>query len=110
MPTAQAKISALRSRLDETLFRDSPAPTPRAQRPAEWAVIAGLFVLAVLLQMLRVGWSASLHSLWAEDGAVYLSGAVHNGFGGSLFDTYANSIEQTWGGARQVTDHDLTGA
>ena len=30
--------------------------------------------------------------------------------GGGLFDTYANSIEQTWGGARQVTDHDLIGA
>ncbi|MEV7417492.1 helix-turn-helix transcriptional regulator [Streptomyces sp. NPDC089919] len=29
--------------------------------------------------------------------------------GGGLFDTYANSIEQTWGGARQVTDHDITG-
>jgi transcriptional regulator with XRE-family HTH domain len=30
--------------------------------------------------------------------------------GGGLFDTYANSIEQTWGGARQVTDRDLQGA
>ncbi|MEU9414884.1 helix-turn-helix transcriptional regulator [Streptomyces sp. NPDC048272] len=30
--------------------------------------------------------------------------------GGGLFGTYANSIEQTWGGARQVTDHDITGA
>ncbi|MEV6485122.1 helix-turn-helix transcriptional regulator [Streptomyces sp. NPDC051576] len=30
--------------------------------------------------------------------------------GGGLFDTYANSIEQTWGGARQVTEHDFTGA
>ncbi|WP_328970388.1 XRE family transcriptional regulator [Streptomyces sp. NBC_00239] len=29
--------------------------------------------------------------------------------GGGLFDTYANSIEQTWGGARPVADHDLTG-
>ncbi|MCW2904075.1 MAG: helix-turn-helix protein [Streptosporangiaceae bacterium] len=29
--------------------------------------------------------------------------------GGGLFDTYANSIEQTWGGARAVTDQDITG-
>lgn len=29
--------------------------------------------------------------------------------GGGLFDTYANSIEQTWGGARQVTAQDITG-
>lgn len=30
--------------------------------------------------------------------------------GGGLFDTYANSIEQTWGSARPVEDHDITGA
>ncbi|MFV2117060.1 XRE family transcriptional regulator [Streptomyces sp. Act-28] len=29
--------------------------------------------------------------------------------GGGLFDTYVNSIEQTWGGARQVTAQDITG-
>jgi len=29
--------------------------------------------------------------------------------GGGLFDTYANSIEQTWGGARAVTEQDITG-
>ncbi|WP_228982448.1 XRE family transcriptional regulator [Streptomyces sp. DH12] len=29
--------------------------------------------------------------------------------GGGLFDTYANSIEQTWGGARQVTAQDIIG-
>jgi hypothetical protein len=92
MPTARAKISVLRSRLDETLFRDSPPAMPAAQRMPEILVIAGLFLLAILLQMLRVGWSASLHSLWAEDGAVYMSGAVHNGFGGSLFDTYATYL------------------
>lgn len=30
--------------------------------------------------------------------------------GGGLFDTYANSLEQTWGGARQVTNQDFAGA
>jgi hypothetical protein len=30
--------------------------------------------------------------------------------GGGLFDTYANSIDQTWAGARAVTEHDITGA
>jgi hypothetical protein len=87
----RAKISALRGRLDESLFRDPP-PAGSADGRAEVLIFAGLFVLAVLLQMLRVGWSASLHSLWAEDGAVYLSGAVHSGFGGSLFDTYATYL------------------
>ncbi|OKI73364.1 hypothetical protein AMK14_09205 [Streptomyces sp. TSRI0445] len=30
--------------------------------------------------------------------------------GGGLFDTYARSIEQTWGSARPVTDADTVGA
>ncbi|MFE4059870.1 helix-turn-helix domain-containing protein [Streptomyces sp. NPDC059096] len=30
--------------------------------------------------------------------------------GGGLFGTYANSIEQTWGSARPVTELDITGA
>jgi hypothetical protein len=104
MPTAQAKISALRSRLDETLFRDSPAAARAAQRRPALAMITGLFGLAILLQMLRVGWSASLHSLWAEDGAVYLSGAVHSGFGGSLFDTYATYLVFVPRGIAELAD------
>ncbi|NGO79191.1 helix-turn-helix domain-containing protein [Streptomyces sp. YC504] len=30
--------------------------------------------------------------------------------GGGLFDTFANSLQQTWEGARPVTDADITGA
>lgn len=30
--------------------------------------------------------------------------------GGGLFDTFANSVQQTWEGARQVAEHDITGA
>ncbi|HSC20105.1 MAG TPA: hypothetical protein VLC07_00070 [Solirubrobacterales bacterium] len=104
MSTAKAKISALRSRLDETLFRDSPPATPAAQRPAALTVIAGLFGLAILLQMLRVGWSVSLHSLWAEDGVIYLSGAIHSGFGGSLFDTYATYLVFVPRGIAELAD------
>jgi hypothetical protein len=85
-------ILALRHRLDETLFQDPPTPDPAAQSGPRWLLIGGLFVLAILAQMLRVGWSISLHSLWAEDGAIYFSGAVHNSFGGSLFDTYATYL------------------
>lgn len=85
-------ISSLRRRLDESLFQDPPPPDPAVAGAPKWLLIAALFVLAILLQMLRVGWSISLHSLWAEDGAVYFSGAVHSGFTGSLFDTYATYL------------------
>jgi hypothetical protein len=85
-------ISSLRRRLDETLFQDPPPPDPAAQGAPRWLLIGALLVLAVLLQMLRIGWSISLHSLWAEDGPVYFSGAVHSSVGGSLFDTYATYL------------------
>jgi hypothetical protein len=85
-------ITSLRRRLDETLFQDPPPPDPAAQGAPRWLLIGSLFVLAILLQMLRVGWSSSLHSLWAEDGAVYFSGAVHSSVGGSLLDTYATYL------------------
>jgi hypothetical protein len=85
-------IASVRRRLDETLFQDPPASDPAARGASRWLLIGALFVLAILLQMLRVGWSISLHSLWAEDGAIYFSGAVHNGVGGSLFDTYATYL------------------
>jgi hypothetical protein len=84
-------IASLRRRLDESLFRE-PSPAGEGGRAPALLIGGGLFVLAVVLQMLRVGWSPSLHSLWAEDGAVYISGAVHNSFGGSLFDTYATYL------------------
>jgi hypothetical protein len=85
-------ISPLRRRLDETLFQDPPPPDPAAAGAPKWLLVLALFALAILLQMLRVGWSISLHSLWAEDGAIYFSGAVHSSFGGSLFDTYATYL------------------
>ncbi|HEY4779018.1 MAG TPA: hypothetical protein VIH47_05440, partial [Solirubrobacterales bacterium] len=84
-------ISSLRRTLDESLFR-RPAAAPAGKRAPRLLIIGGLFVAAVLLQMLRIGWSTSLHSLWAEDGAIFLSGAVHSSFGGSLFDTYATYL------------------
>jgi hypothetical protein len=89
----QMTISSVRARLDATIFQEPPPPDPAAQGAPRWLAITGLFVFAILLQMLRIGWSISLHSLWAEDGAVYFSGAVHaGGFGGSLFDTYATYL------------------
>jgi hypothetical protein len=85
-------ITSVRRRLDATLFQDPPPPDPAAQGAPRWLLIGGLFVIAILAQMLRIGWSISLHSLWAEDGPIYFSGAVHSSFGGSLFDTYATYL------------------
>ena len=74
-------ITSVRRRLDESLFQDPPPPDPAAQGAPRWLLIGALFALAILAQMLRIGWSISLHSLWAEDGPIYFSGAVHSGVG-----------------------------
>ncbi len=89
-PPIHSTLGSVRRRLYQSLFREPSAGA--SERLPALLIGGGLFVIAILLQMLRVGWSPSLHSLWAEDGAVYLSGAVHNGFGGSLFDTYATYL------------------
>lgn len=89
---SRTTILSVRRRLDETLFQDPPPPDPAAQGAPRLLLIAGLLLLAVLAQMLRIGWSISLHSLWAEDGPIYFSGAVHSSVGGSLFDTYATYL------------------
>ncbi|MBS1846355.1 MAG: hypothetical protein JST53_18250 [Actinobacteria bacterium] len=85
-------IASVRRRLDETLFQEPPPPDPAAKGAPRLLLVGGLLVVAVLAQMLRIGWSISLHSLWAEDGPIYFSGAVHSSVGGSLFDTYATYL------------------
>jgi len=88
----KTRVAGIRAGLQNSLFQDPPPPRGGVGRSRSVAIFAALFALAVLLQMLRVGWSASVHTLWAEDGAVYLSGALHSDLGGSLFDTYATYL------------------
>jgi hypothetical protein len=85
-------IAKLRTRLDATLFQDPPAPDPAAAGAPRWLLIVALFALAILLQMLRVGWSISLHSFWAEDGQIFFQDSAHSSFGGTLFHTYATYL------------------
>ncbi len=86
MNGAIAKGSALRRSLDGSLFRQAPAG--RRSGVHLVLILAGLVALGVVLQLLRLGWSAPLHSLWAEDGPVFLQGALHHGFVANLFTPY----------------------
>lgn len=66
--------------LDRNLFAE-PAPAPTG--PARWnrgGLIAALLALAVVLQLVRLGWTGSLDALWAEDGPVFLQSALTQGF------------------------------
>jgi hypothetical protein len=83
---------ALRRHLDRAVFTDGPDPTGGLDRLSLTIVVVAFLVMATILQMLRVGAGDAVHSLWAEDGAIFLSGALHNGFFSNLFETYAGYL------------------
>jgi hypothetical protein len=89
--TRQA-IVALRWHLDRAVFTDGPDPTGGLDRVSLTIVIVAVLVIATILQMLRVGAGDAVHSMWAEDGAIFFSGALHNGFFSNLFETYAGYL------------------
>ena len=80
MPAAaRERVLALRRRLDDSLFPDAE-PTSLPIGRAEAALLVGaLLTLAVVAQLARLGFSASLNSLWAEDGQIFLQGALTHG-------------------------------
>lgn len=81
----------LRKHLSETLFPD-PQGRSTLRRWEMGAVVASLLALVTVLQLARLGWSASLNSLWAEDGPIYMQEALTNGFWHALTATYATYL------------------
>lgn len=79
-------------RLGESLFPDAPPARPGLGRGEVAAIVLALLTLATILQLARLGWSASLNSLWAEDGPIYLQEALGQGFWHSVFATYATYL------------------
>jgi hypothetical protein len=80
METARReKLLSWRHWLDRSLFPDARGTTGLPlDRLWTGVAVTGLLALAVLLQLARIGFSASLNSLWAEDGQVFLQGALTN--------------------------------
>ena len=54
--------------------------------------MVGLLALGTFLALLRLGFSASLNTIWAEDGPIYLQGALTQGFWHDLFTPYAGYL------------------
>ena len=82
----------LRDGLDRSLFLPSP---PEGLRFRGWEgafVLAALLVLLSAIQLLRAGPSESLHGLWAEDGPIYLNGALNHGFFDNVTTPYAEYL------------------
>jgi hypothetical protein len=81
----------LRTRLGNSLFPDAPREPP-VSKAGCLLIVLGLLALAIFLQLLRVGWSVSLNSLWAEDGPIFLQGGLTHGFGQTLFTPYSKYL------------------
>jgi hypothetical protein len=86
------KLRGLRGRLDESLFRDPPEADGRLERWEKLVLVLSLVAIGVVLQLLRIGWSASLDSLWAEDGPIFLQGALFESFGDAVSSPYAGYL------------------
>ena len=88
----RAKLPALRAHLDQTLFPAPPRGESRLQRWELALVTGSLLALAVVLQLARIGWSASLDSLWAEDAPIYMQEALTQGPWDAVTSTYATYL------------------
>lgn len=78
--------------LNRSLFPPSPESTWKGNRWETALVVVGFLVLAVVLQLFRVGPSEATSTVWAEDGPFFLAGAVNEGFFDMLTSTYAGYL------------------
>ena len=85
-----SRLRRWRDWLDSNLFAVSP-PTVRPDRDRV-ALGLALALAGVLVILLRLGWSKPLDSVWAEDGAVFLAGALNDDLVGAVTTTYADYL------------------
>jgi len=87
-----ARLAALRTRLDESLFLEASPPSRRLAGWEKAALVGCLIAIGVVLQLLRIGRLASLDSLWAEDGPIFLQASLFHGFADAVFTPYAGYL------------------
>lgn len=85
-------IRRLRDDLDRWIFLPSPPDTVRFRGWEGGVVLVSFLVLAAVLQLLRLGPSSALNSLWAEDGPVFLTAALTHDFFSALFAPHAEYL------------------
>ncbi len=87
----KSAIGKFQAQLNESLFPPAPAERSGLSRAEAAVILLALLTLAVVLQLLRVGPKEALDALWAEDGQIFLQGALTSGLH-SAFDTYAGYL------------------
>jgi hypothetical protein len=88
----RGKLAAARRHLDSHLFPDSPPRDPAVRGWEAAGLALALLAIAVVAELARIGWSASLDSLWAEDGPIFLQGAMTHGFFDAITTEYAGYL------------------
>jgi hypothetical protein len=88
--SARRWLVRLRLRLQETLFLDAPPRPPLT--PARVGAGLALAAVGVVAICLRLGFSTSFHSLWAEDGTILLETAVRHDFLTSAGTLYVGNV------------------
>ncbi|HEX5762927.1 MAG TPA: hypothetical protein VFY04_07385 [Solirubrobacterales bacterium] len=85
-------VRRLRDDLDRSVFLPSPPNTLRLNGWEGAVVLVAFLVLAVVLQLFRVGPSSALSSLWAEDGPVFFGGALSHDFFTAVTMSYSEYL------------------
>jgi len=91
-PARRSRLESLRSELRETLFPEAPPYERTAPRWETAGLVVALLALGTILALLRLGFSDSLNTIWAEDGPIYLQGALTQGFWEAIFSPYAGYL------------------
>lgn len=87
-------VTTARRQLDRYLFPEAEPGPPclSLSRLQSALLVTILLALAVLLQLVRIGWTGSLNTLWAEDGSILLREALTSGFVEAVFADYAGYL------------------
>jgi len=87
------RLGRLRSQLDRFLFPAAPGSSLSGLSRLEGTVVVtAVLTLVTLLALLRLGWSAPLNTVWAEDGPIYLQAALTQDFFSAIFSPYAGYL------------------
>jgi len=85
-------LRRFRKHLNGSVFLPSPPDTLRFRGWEGTVVLVSFLALATVLQLPRAGLSTALNSLWAEDGPVFLGGALTHGFFEAVSMPYAEYL------------------
>jgi hypothetical protein len=92
LPVPSARFEDGRRRLREALFPEAVYSEGQPPRWERAGLLAAFLALGTVLALLRLGFSASVNTLWAEDGPIYLQGALTQGFFHDVFSPYAGYL------------------